>query len=102
LLPEIGVEDESDHGGIGTEDGSVGNDDDNTGRDTSRRKRPKTAVDSGTQTMPKKSVISALEIKIEDSPTTKELISNAWDRLESVAKIIELQRASKKMMNALS
>ena len=64
-------------------------------------KRQKVTVDSGTQTTPKKST-SALEIKVEDSPTTKGLILNMKERLESVANIIELRRASKKMMTELS
>jgi len=97
LLREIGAEDEMD----GTD--SVRDDNDEgryRERDGSGGKKRKKGVDSGTQTTPKKSA-SMLEIKVEDSPTTKGLILDMKERLESVAKIIEMRRASKQMMTEL-
>ena len=97
LLQEMAAEEDGNHdSGI---DGNGGNLDRDI--ESINIKMQKTGVDLGTQTTPQKST-SVLEINVEDSPTTKGLILNMQERLEGIAKIIELRRASKRMIAELS
>ena len=78
-------------------------DEDEEGEEPVPTRKRRKVIDSETQTTPKKE-FSLLDISMEDSPLTKQLIQKAWEgevTLRKTKEVIEIRRRSRNLLNEL-